>query len=218
MNEYFKSFPLVRYDNNVMINITNRVAILNKIFSNRYAFYPYEVKNGMRADQVAERYYGDPDLVWLVYLSNNIVDPYHQWTMDEDTFNTHVIAKYGSVSEAQSRVAYYRVNWYEDNTSMSVSDFNDLPGNEKKYWEAELDQYNIPIAYVRKEMDHKVVAVDEDGDINNSSIDPSELSYWTPVTMYDIEVEENRNKASIRLLDNRLSTAAIENLKELLNP
>jgi hypothetical protein len=86
--EYFQNFQIVNYDNTNAVNIMERCAILNSIFKSVYTFYPYQVKNGMRARTVAERYYGDPNLEWLVYFSNEIVDPYHQWPMDENTFNS----------------------------------------------------------------------------------------------------------------------------------
>lgn len=215
MSKYFDSFPLIRYNNSVAIDITQRTAILDSVFGNRYAFYPYRVKNGMRAEQVAERYYGDPDFVWLVYFSNNIVDPYHQWTMDEETFNTHLIAKYGSVQAAHQQIVQYRVNWFEDTRQLTSAEFKALPWYEKKYWMPEFDMNNLPLHYIRKPMDFMSIAQDSDGTVA-LSVDSDEMEYWTAVTAFDIEEEENDKKAHIRLLDSRLAPTAESNLRGLL--
>jgi hypothetical protein len=31
-------------------------------------------------------------------MANQIIDPYYEWPMDEETFNKYLIAKYGEVS------------------------------------------------------------------------------------------------------------------------
>lgn len=215
MSKYFTNFSLIRYNGARAIDITERAAIMTRIFGNNYAFYPYHVKNGMRADTVAERYYGDPDLVWLVYFSNNIVDPYHEWPMDEDTFNAHLISKYGSIDAARNIVVKYRVNWYEDTRELTRIQYNSLPPVEKKYWTPEFDNNNNPAFYRRKEIDFVAVAQDGNGNVS-LSIPSNESSYWEAVSAYDIEEEENAKKSHIRLLDARFAATAVSNIKELL--
>lgn len=217
MNEYFSQFPIIQYNGSPIIDVTNRVAILNKVFGDRYAFYPYTVKNGMRAEQVADKYYGDPNLVWLVYLSNNIIDPYYQWPMTDENLNAFIEKKYGSLSAASSKIAFYRVNWYEDDTVITSAEYNNLDTTLKKYWEPRLDQFNKPSTYVRKELDHKIVGRDGDGTVDILPVPDIEKPYWSAVSQYDVEVESNADKANIRLLDNRLSSIAVQNLKELLS-
>jgi hypothetical protein len=215
MNRYFDNFQLIRYNNSLAINITERVALLNKVFGDNYAFYPYQVKNGLRADQVADRYYGDSDFTWLVYFSNNIIDPYHQWTKDEETFLAHIESEYGSVDAARAKIVKYRVNWYEDARELALIQYDSLPWYEKKYWTPEYDVNNRPTAYRRKEIDFVAVAQDGDGNVS-LSIPVAEQQYWTPVTALDVEEEENAKKAHIRLLDNRLAGVAASNLRDLL--
>jgi hypothetical protein len=215
MSRYFDNFRLIRYNNSLSINITQRAAILDSVFGDNYAFYPYQVKNGMRAEQVAEKYYGDPDLVWLVYFSNNIVDPYHDWAMDEETFNTHLIKKYGSVQSAHQTIVKYRINWYEDTRELTKIQYDSLPWYEKKYWTPEFDMNNLPLQYVRKPMDFIANFQDSDGTVT-LSVDSEESEYWVAVTAYDVENEENTKKAHIRLLDSRLASTAQTNLRSLL--
>lgn len=215
MNSYFSNFELIPYNNLLMVNIAERAVILNKIFSNRYVFYPYTVKNGMRPEQVAEKYYGDPNLVWIVYLSNNIIDPYYDWTMDDETFNQYLTSKYGSVDTAKSTVAGYRVNWYEDTTILSTDQYAFLNDYEKKYWTPNFNEWGVPISYVRKRIDISLSSKDANGVVVNTA--PTlEHSYWESFSQYDVEEENNVRKSHIRLLDNRLAQSAATNLRELL--
>lgn len=215
MSKYFENFSLIRYNDSLAINITQRAAFTSQLFGDNFSFYPYQVKNGMRAEQVAEKYYGDPHLVWLVYFSNNIVDPYHEWTMDEQTFFAHLTAKYGSVEASRNKIVSYRVNWYEDSREIDKNAYNALPMGEKKYWEPQLDINNRPLFYRRKELDFISVAQDGDGNVT-LSVPMAEASYWTPVTAFEIEEEENVKKSHIRLLDSRLAQTAASNLRKLL--
>lgn len=211
---YFESFKFVTYGASSAINILERTAILNSIFKNVYTFYPYQVKDGMRARTIAERYYGDPNLDWIVYFSNNIVDPYHQWPMDKATFDAHLEKKYGSVQAARTKVVSYRINWYEDDRTLSKLQYNSLPHYERKYWTPIFDDNNFPVGYTRKEMDYLAVAQDGDGNVT-LSIPSQEAAYWTAVTALEYEEEENAKKANIKLLDSKLVTTAIDNLKTL---
>lgn len=213
---YFDQFQLIRYNNTTAINITERAAILSNIFGNQYAFYPYQVKNGMRAEQIAEKYYGNPDLVWLVYLSNNIIDPYYEWPMDDSTFETHLVSRYGSIQAARTKIVKYRINWYEDPRHLTRIQYDSLPTVEKKYWTPEFDANNYPLYYRRKEVDFIAVAQDDDGNVT-LSVPAEEQQYWSPVTAYDVEEELNANKAQIRLLDSRFAATAESNLKALLS-
>lgn len=215
MTKYFEAFNRIIYNDANAINIMQRTAIMNSVFGNRYAFYPYHVKNGMRAEQVAERYYGSTDYVWLVYMSNNIVDPYHDWTKDDETFRRFIIEKYGSLETARSSIVSYRVNWYDDPTKLSKEQYEVLPSYLRKYWEPVFDNNNLPLHYERKKMDHISVSMDGNGSVS-LPVPLEEQQYWTAVSAYDVEEEINADKAHIRLLDNKLAQAAASNLKELL--
>ena len=45
MEKYFDKFPLTAYSNSVVIDITKRVKVLDRVFSNPYAFYPFDIGN-----------------------------------------------------------------------------------------------------------------------------------------------------------------------------
>ena len=92
--KYFDKFPIVNYDGVQIRDITRRNTILKSVKDNPIAYLPYTVAEGERAEDIADFYYGDPQYVWLVYLANNIIDPYHQWPKSTETFNNYLIDKY----------------------------------------------------------------------------------------------------------------------------
>jgi hypothetical protein len=59
------------------------------------------------------------------------------------------------------------------------------------------------------------IAQDEDGNVT-LSIPAEEQAYWSAVTAFDFEEEENAKKMNIKLLDSKLVTVAVDNLKTLL--
>jgi hypothetical protein len=154
---YFEKFPIITYANAQVIDITRRTAILEKIQSNPYVFYPYEISSEERADQFSYRYYQDPYYAWLVYMANKIVDPYYEWYLNADQFLGFITNKYGSLPEAQQRVYYYKNNWeafQEENITTSI--YNALTNEQKAYWEPIYNVESSITAYrrVRKDWQH----------------------------------------------------------------
>lgn len=112
--EYFDKIPDITYNRVLVKDISRRVAFLKKTIENPYIFLPYTIEEGDRAEDIAYHYYGDPNYSWLVYLANDIIDPYNEWPMDEYTFNQYIIEKYKD--QAGGRTGYDVLNWAQDTT------------------------------------------------------------------------------------------------------
>jgi hypothetical protein len=102
MSKYFRYFPTITYDDQVVTDITRRVKINDTLLNDPFLFLPYTVNNDDRAEDVAYYYYGDVNKVWLVYLANNIIDPYTQWVMNSDNFEKTIRKKYALSAMASS--------------------------------------------------------------------------------------------------------------------
>lgn len=150
---YFSKFPLIEYNGQNAVNIAERVSILDNVAKNPFLFYPIDLSDGIRADQVAGSYYGDSYMNWLVYLSNEIIDPYYGWYLSDNDFNALLTAKYGSVQNAQNIIKFYRNNWYENMESIEVAYYDALPSNLVKYFEPVFGYNNKIIAYSRVKED-----------------------------------------------------------------
>ena len=153
MSMFFNYFPSLIYSNTAVTNIIAKVRFEESVAKNLAVFYPYTVSEGERADQIAENYYEDSSLDWLVYLSNGIIDPYHEWPKTEVVLTDFIKEKYGSIANAQIQTAFYRVNYDIDDTVISPAAYQALAAVQKQYWSPILGYNETVINYQRKEID-----------------------------------------------------------------
>jgi len=86
MAGYFNFFPSTEYANTIVTNLISKVKFDQSVQKNLAVFYPYTIDQGERPDQIAARYYNDPELDWLIYLANDIMDPYYDWPLSQNQF------------------------------------------------------------------------------------------------------------------------------------
>ena len=157
MYTYFSNFPIINYLDNPAINLLASVKIRDVVKNNVNVFYPYVVKDGERPDHIAADYYGDARYSWLIYLANDIVDPYYQWPMPTNEFKKFIVKKYGTVEKATEQILFYRVNWHGDDQMLSVQAFDSItPTARKKYWKPVVGNNDRVIHYIRKPIDYVV--------------------------------------------------------------
>ena len=157
MDTFFKNYPLIQYGNTVAntvsVNLMSKIAFQKKIQQNFEVFHPYTIQEGDRADTIAYLYYGDSGYDWIVYYSNNIVDPYHDWYMDTNTFNQFVADKYGSLTKARTKIKFFRSNYSTDDSMISTAAYQALSSNQKRFWRGVNGIDNNIIRYERKKED-----------------------------------------------------------------
>lgn len=270
---FFSMFPTLSYNSFLLTNIMARVVVkraLTQQFSN---FLPYEIPDGERPDQLAFNYYGNAFYDWLIFLINDITNPYYDWPLSSDDFQSMIIQRYGTVANAQSTIRYWESNWYASDTRLPIAAYAALNADQKQFWSPVITAGNIVIAYERKENDISVTTnqinqltgiannVFDDGDVvqqaNNTSnygtvcwanssainiqhvfgtwvdsttytiqkndgtgstnaisqvlkvvIPSDQLTYFTTVSNYDFEVNQNESKRIISLLDKQFLPAA----------
>ena len=111
---YFRPFPKIQYDlkkNNLpllLTNVTARYKIRDRLKDRVAIYYDYVVQDSDRPDLIAFKYYNDETLDWLIYLVNDIIDPYYDWALTQDSFNKYMTTLYGSVANAKATVYEYR--------------------------------------------------------------------------------------------------------------
>jgi len=102
---YFSRFPLMAYDvkgneqYKLLPNILKRVKLRAGIASGLFVFDNYDVVAGERPEDIAFKYYGDPELHWVILMTNNITDRYYQWPLSQPQFQEHIADKYGAGNE-----------------------------------------------------------------------------------------------------------------------
>jgi hypothetical protein len=155
MAEYFfAKLPQTQYANSVCVDLTKKVVLANKLRTSPMVYDDYELQNSSRADIIAENYYDDPTMEWMVWLVNGVVDPYYGWNLSNEQFNAHLTKKYGSVDTTLEKIAYYRNNWRNDDSELSPSFYNSqLLDNLKKYYSPNYNEGITILSYSRKQDD-----------------------------------------------------------------
>ena len=123
---YFASFPKIYYDSKgqgdpkVVTNLLKRVAIRTKVRNSASLYDTYDIMNGDTPESLADRFYDDPELHWVILMVNNITDRYHQWPMLEQQFNTFVAEKYDN----PDGVHHYEIEQSSGNTRTKIEVYN----------------------------------------------------------------------------------------------
>ena len=102
---FFQRFPLLLYDvkdnNNYKLlpDILRRVKIRSAINNSSMLFDSYDVRDGERPEDVAFKWFGDAELHWVILMTNNVLDRYYDWPMNDVQFQEFLTDKYGAGSE-----------------------------------------------------------------------------------------------------------------------
>jgi hypothetical protein len=167
---YFDKLPTITYANNLVKNIMSRSRLSDSIKSNQTAFYPYTMDADDRIDTLSNLYYENPGYTWLIWLTNDVIDPYFDLTLNDDDFNDHITSKYGSYDLAARKIKVYRNNWYDNiDVSITPTQFNSLANGTQKYYEPILDNVLNVARYVRKRHDD-IIATNKIQSIAISSV------------------------------------------------
>lgn len=154
VEKYFTKFPQFVYRDKVCLDITRRFKLESKDKNIPFNFYPFLLQDEIRSDQVADFYYNDPELDWLVYHTNKIIDPYYDWYNTDAVFNELLIEKYGSIENSMKKVWLYINNWANDTSQLTPAQYNNqLIQGWKKYYNPVWGAKGEIIAYERKQED-----------------------------------------------------------------
>lgn len=111
--ELFDHFDRVDYQGQSLTNILRRLKPIKIVLDRIDVYFDYEIKEGERADTLAFDYYGSSTYTWLVYIANNIYDPYYQWPLTSNQLFKFVEKKYGDPYQAQVDIRHYKNNDYD---------------------------------------------------------------------------------------------------------
>jgi hypothetical protein len=191
METYFTKFPNTVYNDTSCTDITKRVSISQKILRRKNLFYLYEIENDLRPDQVSNYYYNDPAYEWLIYLQNEIIDPYYGWYISENDFNNMIVDTYGSYEKALQKIKYYQLNWFGELSDISVSFYNNnLPDVLKKYYVPDYGAGVKIVSYKLREEDW-IVNTNKIMKLNLSSFITSNVNGNSFTTSEIVNIKQN---------------------------
>jgi len=151
MTQFFKKFPVINYANNNGLNLLARVNMSKLALNNKQAYYSYVMPAGERPDNLSHNYYDNPDYVWLIGLTNQIIDPYYDYPLSDENLNTYISNTYGSIPQASQKILFFRTNWVSDNSVISVAAYGALGTGQQKYWAPQIGYAGKIQSYVRKQ-------------------------------------------------------------------
>ncbi|AGR47784.1 baseplate wedge subunit [Sinorhizobium phage phiM7] len=189
MSSYFSNFPKIKYNDQVVRNIMLRVKILDKVKHDPYAYLPYTVKEGERAEDIAFYYYGSTEYIWLVFLSNKIIDPYFEWPLSENELFLSLAKK-------------YRARAMADMNQTFMTDFEVFNWTMNEARTANIEYYQ----------NGNLKMTPDTYSLSNIA-----LEGWQPIRIFDVENERNENMRNIQLLNNSYAKLADDNIRNLLN-
>ena len=127
---YFSKFPLTAYDikgndiRKLLPDILRRVKLKSVIKSGGMLFDKYDVKEGEKPEDIAFKWFGDPELHWVILMTNNVTDRYYGWPLNQVQFAEYITDKYGDNVDA---VHHYEITKDSGRTtSNGPSDYSHL--------------------------------------------------------------------------------------------
>ena len=127
---YFSKFPLFTYDikgdkvRKLLPDILRRVKLRATVKSGGMLFDKYDVKEGEKPEDIAFKWFGDPELHWVILMTNNVTDRYYGWPLNQVQFAEFLTDKYGDNVDA---VHHYEVTKDSGRTTgQGPSDYSHL--------------------------------------------------------------------------------------------
>ena len=195
--KYFDLFPNIlvpsynsdRTSSNDFVTATNifkRGKIREDFFESAVAFTKHYVEGDDRPDNVAKELYDDPNLDWVVLLSNNIVSVRDEWPMSQYDLQRYLNNKF--TPEQLVATKFYR-----------TKEIRDLEG--------------LLLLKKGQIVDSDFVFNFYDGTFNQSK---SGSDVLTSVSHYEHEVEKNDQKRSIFTLRKEFLNIIMEDMEEIM--
>jgi len=101
-------------------NLFKRGKLREDIFGNLSFFERYQIIGDERPDNIANKFYGDSTLDWVVLLSNNILNIQTEWPMTQQTFDKVMLDRYGSYDNLYSGVHHYETTEIKNSLGLTV--------------------------------------------------------------------------------------------------
>lgn len=204
--QFFSSFPTIFINGKLLTDITLRLnyPILHWL-SNPVLYYDYLINDDDTPDNLADRYYDDPNLYWIILVSNYILNPIFEFPLKQNSFEKFLNEKYKqrgglmyTINTINPKTGYQKLITVTNETTKKVI--------SKDYYI--IDQYGY---------DH---LSPENGLYTKYFEDSDQLYSYNvskrTVTIYDEEYQANEEKRKIKILKKEYKQEAIFKLNTLV--
>jgi hypothetical protein len=228
---YFKSFPYTFYSLDdtstvqVVTNITTRVTLSEEVKTNLGLFDEYDVKDGETPELVANKFYNNSELHWLILHYNEIIDPRFDWPLDTNNLNRQVTAKYTDVNathhfeDANGNYANGNAYILSSNafTNFSVNDaITNNTNNGTGYITVKNSSSNVRVTITTGGFKTGDQILQSSNTSNSANITSTVILSGTPISNFTFEDEANESKRRIKILKASYVDAIINDFKKKL--
>ena len=199
MSKYFSQVPDFNYvsrlpdakisDYITVKNLFKRGKLRSDIFQDLATFEKYQIMGDDRPDNVANKFYSDPTLDWLVLICNNITNVQTEWPLMQRDFERFLLAKY------ETHAALENIHHYE---TLEIKNSKGVVMLEKEL-EVESD---FSISYYDWWLEEQKTVISAD--------------CVTSVTNYQYEEKKEDTKRNIFLLKTRYLGLVMDDMEELM--
>lgn len=113
--DYVSRLPNAKIGDYVQIkNFFRRSKVFDEIFNNLVFFEKYTIVGDERPDTVAKKFYGDPTLDWVIFLSNNYVNVQDEWPLTQVSFDRVMLEKYKTYENLYSGIHHVETKEIKD--------------------------------------------------------------------------------------------------------
>ena len=199
MASYFRQVPNFEYVSRIAEskNISDYIQVKNffkkgslrpDIFQELAFFEKYQIQGNDRPDNVAEDFYGESTLDWVILLSNNIINIQSEWPLLQDDLDRYLVEKYGDYDVLYNGIHHYETSEVKNSQGVTI-----VPAGLEVPEKLRDDRqgsptYNQLIPYYVSYYDYFIDSQVETGNIA------------TPITNYDYEIKLEDAKRNIYLL------------------
>jgi hypothetical protein len=228
---YFKSFPYTYYSQDdratvqLVTNITTRVVLSDEVKNNLSIYDEYDIKDGETPEILADKFYNNPQLHWIVLHTNEILDPRFDWPQTSENLSRYIQGKYSNT---------IAIHHYEDGGG-NYTNANLLLSSNVSYGLYEVgnvvvNSSNTGKGFVSSKPSSSsiYITVTEGGFITGDRISVSNRANTTanitsvtvvsgtPVTVYDYEDIVNETKRRIKILKSAYVDGIVRDFKKKL--
>lgn len=241
MSSYFKILPNLLYPNigqgtqtyKLVSNIFAKTAFISNILEDSTLYYPYDVMEGEKPEDVAYKFYGDPKKYWIILMSNNCIDPQYDWPMGSGVFANFINSKYSSLNLTLDPSETFGASDYS--TGEVVYQGSDIVGSSAKANVVDYDytnkslQINFPsevfsvdssVTGLNSEVSHNIISINSNNDGFNwaSNTNIHFVQNISKQNSYDQKITKSENIISQTSYDNsRIHSSGADKLYTIVD-
>jgi hypothetical protein len=228
---YFKSFPYTYYSQDdrstvqLITNITSRVVLSDEVKNNLSLYDEYDIKDGETPEILADKYYNNPLLHWIILHTNEILDARFDWPQTSANLSKYIQGKYNNT---------IAVHHYEDGNGVYTNANLQLSSNVSyglyEVGNVVVNSSNTGKGFVNGKPSSSTIfiTVTEGGFITgdiirvgnraNTTANVSAVTVvsGTPVTVYEYEDAVNETKRRIKILKSAYVDGIVRDFKKKL--